>query len=60
MVVNKFLVAFGARDFGSFMPYFADEATIFLPPAARGPVERAGRGLLLKISRNACSIPVLP
>jgi hypothetical protein len=22
------------------MPYFADEATIFLPPAARGPVER--------------------
>ena len=39
-VVRDFLVAFGNRDFAVFVPYFAEDATVFFPPSAIAPLGR--------------------
>ena len=35
-VIADFLVPFSGRDVAGFMRYFADDATVFFPPSARG------------------------
>ena len=39
-VIQDFLVAFGNRDFGVFVPYFSEDATVFFPPSAAAPLGR--------------------
>ena len=39
-VIRDFLVAFSNRDFAAFLPYFAEDATVFFPPSTAAPLGR--------------------
>jgi ketosteroid isomerase-like protein len=39
-VIRDFLVAFSNRDFAAFVPYFAEDATVFFPPSTAAPLGR--------------------
>ena len=39
-VIQAFLVAFSNRDFALFIPYFAEDATVFFPPSTAAPLGR--------------------
>ena len=39
-VVREFLTAFSNRDFGLFIPYFSEDATVFFPPSMAAPLGR--------------------
>ena len=64
--VREFLVPFAARDFERFIPYFAEEATMFFPPANSAPaglvrgranIERAFKALYDAYPRPAGAAP---
>jgi ketosteroid isomerase-like protein len=39
-VIHDFLVAFSNRDVAAFVPYFAEDATVFFPPSTAAPLGR--------------------
>jgi ketosteroid isomerase-like protein len=39
-MMTDFLAAFSSRDISAFIPYFAENATAFFPPAATAPSTR--------------------
>ena len=39
-VIRDFLLAFGNRDYAVFVPYFAEDATVFFPPSMAAPLGR--------------------
>ena len=39
-VIREFLVAFSNRDYAVFVPYFAEDATVFFPPSTAAPLGR--------------------
>ena len=39
-VIRDFLIAFGNRDYAVFVPYFAEDATVFFPPSTAAPLGR--------------------
>ena len=39
-VIRDLLVAFSNRDFAVFVPYFAEDATVFFPPSTAAPLGR--------------------
>ena len=39
-VVRDFLIVFGNRDYAMFVPYFAEDATVFFPPSTAAPLGR--------------------
>ena len=39
-VIRDFLLAFSNRDYAVFVPYFAEDATVFFPPSTAAPLGR--------------------
>ena len=65
-VVREFLVPFANRDFDRFIPYFAEDATMFFPPANAAPtslvrgranIEKAFKTLYSAYPRPAGAAP---
>lgn len=70
-IVRDFLVPFANRDFDRFIPYFAEDATMFFPPANSAPtglvrgrsnIEQAFKTLYTAYPRpaGAASTPINP
>ena len=64
--VREFLVPFASRDFDRFIPYFAEDATMFFPPANTAPtglvrgraqIEQAFKTLYAAYPRKPGSAP---
>jgi ketosteroid isomerase-like protein len=43
-VITEFLIPFSSRDMDGFMRYFADDATVFFPPSAKGAAPERVQG----------------
>ena len=64
--VREFLVPFANRDFDRFIPYFAEDATMFFPPANTAPtglvrgraqIEQAFKALYTAYPRKPGTVP---
>ena len=64
--VREFLVPFANRDFDRFIPYFAEDATMFFPPATTAPtglvrgraqIEQAFKTLYTAYPRKPGTVP---